>query len=74
VETVAAELDGDTEVTALVPRRLYRRWYHRLFHDATAEQIALAVGRLPHANVTSVPFQLERRATKVHHDPTAHQH
>jgi len=74
VETVGAELDGDTEVTVLVPRRVYRRWWHRLFHDATAEQITLAVGRLPHANVTSVPFQLEMRATKVTHDPADHAH
>ena len=74
VEVVGAELDGDTEVTVLVPRRIYRRWWHRLFHDATAESIASAVGRLPHANVTTVPFQFERRATKVHHNPADHMH
>ena len=74
VELVSAELDGDTEVTVLLPRRVYRRWWHRLLHDSTAEQIAMAVGRMPHANVTTVPFQFERAATAVVHDPSAHVH
>lgn len=59
LETVAAELDGDTEVSVLLPRRVYRRWWHRLFHDSTADRIADAVGALPHANVTTVPFQMD---------------
>ncbi len=74
VDLVSAELDGETEVSVLLPRRVYRRWWHRLLHDSTGEQIALAVGRLPHANVTTVPFQFERVPTKVHHDPHAHSH
>jgi amino acid transporter len=74
VDLVAAELNGETEVSVLLPRRVYRRWWHKLLHDSTGEQIALAVGRLPHANVTTVPFQFERVPTKVHHDPSAHTH
>jgi len=74
VDLVAAELDGETEVSVLLPRRVYRRWWHRLLHDSTAEQIALAVGRLPHANVTTVPFQFERVPTKVDYDASSHTH
>jgi hypothetical protein len=47
---------GTTEVSVLVPRREYRARWHRLLHDRTAERIAKAVARLPHANVTFVPY------------------
>jgi hypothetical protein len=52
-ETVA---DGQTEVSVLLPRRRYQRFWHRLLHDRTAEQLSVALARLPHANVTFVPF------------------
>ncbi|HEY5014578.1 MAG TPA: APC family permease [Acidimicrobiia bacterium] len=64
VETVAAELDGTTEVSVLLPHRVYSRFWHRLLHDNTANEIAGVVGRLPHANVTTVPFHFEPRAHK----------
>ena len=51
-------LDGDTEVSLLLPRRAYTRTWHRLLHDRTADAIAAAAGALPHANVTFVPFHL----------------
>ena len=47
---------GTTEVSVLVPRREYRAHWHRLLHDRTADRIARAVARLPHANVTFVPY------------------
>jgi amino acid transporter len=50
--------DGRTEVTVLVPRREYRRFWHRLLHDQTGDAIAKALARVPHANVTFVPFPL----------------
>jgi amino acid transporter len=53
-----ALLDGDTEVSLLLPRRVYRRTWHRLLHDHTADAIAAAVSGLPHANVTFVPYHL----------------
>jgi amino acid transporter len=57
VETVARELaDGETEVTVLLPDRKYSGFWHRILHDQTAESIVRAVSRLPHANVTAVPF------------------
>lgn len=59
LEVVAAELSGgDTEVSVLLPHRNYRRFWHRFLHDNTADQIAEAVGRLEHANVTTVPFTM----------------
>jgi amino acid transporter len=59
VTTVARELaDGETEVTVLMPDRKYRGAWHRILHDRTADSIEEQVSRLPHANVTSVPFHL----------------
>ena len=38
---VARELaDGDTEVSVLIPHRVYKRFWHRLLHDRTADEIA----------------------------------
>ncbi len=54
-ETVA---DGQTELTILLPRRGFAAGWHRLLHDATADQIAAAVGQLAHVNATVVPYQL----------------
>jgi amino acid transporter len=59
VELVASTLaDGDTEVSVLLPRRLYSWGWGHLLHDRTADRLAAVVGRLPHANATVVPFQL----------------
>src|SRR5207245_4245993 len=58
LEVVAEALDGQTEVTVLVPRREYTRFWHRLLHDRTADAIARAVSQLPHAHVTFVPYHL----------------
>jgi amino acid transporter len=51
-------VDGQTEVSVLIPRRIYRRAWHRLLHDRTADAIAEALAPLPHANVTVVPYHL----------------
>ncbi|MHB8664270.1 MAG: amino acid permease [Acidimicrobiales bacterium] len=50
--------DGETEVSVLLPRIVHTRAWHRLLHDSTAESIAAALGDLPHANVTFVPYHL----------------
>jgi len=58
-EVVAEALgDGQTEVTVLLPRLEHNRFWHRFLHDRTADAIAAAVGVLPHANVTIVPYHL----------------
>ena len=54
-ETVA---DGQTELTILLPRRGFAAGWHRLLHDATADEIAAAVAQLAHVNATVVPYQL----------------
>jgi amino acid transporter len=60
VETVARELtDAETEVSVLLPDRKYRGLWHRILHDRTAESIQEEVSRLPHANVTTVPFHFD---------------
>ncbi|MGH9131945.1 MAG: amino acid permease [Acidimicrobiales bacterium] len=52
-ETVAEE---GTEVSVLLPRRVYARAWSRLLHDRTADHLASQISRLPHANATVVPF------------------
>jgi amino acid transporter len=60
VECVARELaDGETEVSVLLPDRKYKGIWHRVLHDKTADSILAQVSRLPHANVTSVPFHFD---------------
>jgi amino acid transporter len=62
VEVVARDLaDGNTEVTVLLPDRKYLGFWHRILHDQTADAIERDVSRLPHANVTTVPFHFTSR-------------
>ena len=61
-EQVARELiEGDTEVTVLIPRRIYPRFWHRLVHDRTADNLARAMSAIPHCNVTFVPYLMGQR-------------
>ncbi len=48
-----------TEVSVLLPDRKYKGLWHRILHDRTAESIQEEVSRLPHANVTTIPFHFE---------------
>ncbi|MET0902648.1 MAG: amino acid permease [Acidimicrobiales bacterium] len=62
IECVVRELsDGETEVSVLLPDRKYRGIWHRVLHDKTADSLLEQLSRLPHANVTSVPFHLDAR-------------
>ncbi len=64
VETVARELSsGDSEVCVLLPERQFKGAWHRILHDQTAESLSREISRLPHANVTIVPFHFDDRAT-----------
>jgi amino acid transporter len=56
--TAEALADGRTEVSVLLPDRQYKGWLHRILHDRTADSIAEQVSRMPHANVTRVPYHL----------------
>ena len=64
---VAAQslVDGETEVSVLIPRREYRRGWHRLLHDRTSDKMAATLSSLPHCNVTVVPYHLGRRRTEI---------
>jgi amino acid transporter len=53
-----AAAGGNTEVTVLIPRREYNRFWHRFLHDHTADAIGKALTDVPHANVTFVPYHL----------------
>ena len=65
---LVAELadDGQTEVSVLIPRRVYRAGWHKLLHDRTAEAIARTLADVPHANVTFVPYHLTRSSKGAH--------
>jgi len=64
VETVAHELSsGDSEVCVLLPERKFNGVWHRILHDQTAESLSREISRLPHANVTTVPFHFDDRGT-----------
>src|SRR5262245_17784016 len=65
LEIIASELgDGSTEVTVLLPHRVYKRFWHRFLHDNTADEIAEVAGKLEHANVTMVPYVFGASAPK----------
>ena len=77
-ETVA---DRKTELTILLPRRIFASGLSRVLHDNTADHIATAVGHLEHVNATVVPYQLsggwwsnrrEWRRRAVETAPTPH--
>ncbi len=65
-EIAAGELaDGDTEVSVLIPRREYRRFWHRLLHDRTSDEMVKTLSTLPHCNVTVVPYHLDLKTPPV---------
>ncbi|MBL8774811.1 MAG: amino acid permease [Acidimicrobiales bacterium] len=65
-EIAAQELaDGETEVSVLIPRREYSRFWHRLLHDRTSDEMVKVLSTLPHCNVTVVPYHLDLKATPV---------
>jgi amino acid transporter len=73
VEAVAQELSsGDSEVCVLLPERMYNGVWHRILHDQTAEALAREISRLPHANVTTVPFHFDERTPIVDPNPNGH--
>lgn len=71
-EQVARELvERDTEVTVLIPRRIYPRFWHRLVHDRTADNLARAMAAIPHCNVTFVPYLMGQREVTLLTRPPA---
>jgi hypothetical protein len=73
VETVAHELtSGESEVCVLLPERKFSGAWKSVLHDKTAESLSREISRLPHANVTIVPFHFDdRESIAVAKDATA---
>jgi amino acid transporter len=66
MELVAeATEDGRTEVSVLLPRRVFEGAWRRVLHDRTADRIAGFVSQLPNANATIVPFPLGKRRREL---------
>jgi amino acid transporter len=57
--------DAQTEVSVLLPRRVFEGRWWRVLHDRTADDIAGHVGDIPHANATIVPFPVGNRKRAV---------
>ncbi|MGB6454599.1 MAG: APC family permease, partial [Streptosporangiaceae bacterium] len=69
--TAAASLVGaeaalpGVGVTAILPRRSYAPFVGRLLHDRTADKMASAISRIPHAAATIVPFDVRSRVESL---------
>ncbi|MDA8262561.1 MAG: OB-fold nucleic acid binding domain-containing protein, partial [Actinomycetota bacterium] len=53
-----AALPGDSEVTVLLPRRVYPGFMQRILHDRTADALAKVLSQIPHVNATIIPFEV----------------
>ncbi|MFC9789556.1 amino acid permease [Rhodococcus sp. NPDC127528] len=58
----------NTHVTLLLPRRSYAPLLGRLLHDRTADKVARAVSRIPHAAATIVPFDVQSQIRQAFPD------
>ncbi|MFC9517947.1 APC family permease [Nocardiaceae bacterium NPDC056970] len=61
LEMIARAGAPRTEISILLPRRIYRSVLGRLLHDRTADHIARIVSDLPHAVAIIVPFDTSSR-------------
>ena len=67
LEYAASHTDGGTtELSILIPRREYTKFWHRFLHDRSSGSIAAALADLPHCNVTIVPYHLGDEAGRAH--------
>jgi amino acid transporter len=55
--------DGRSEVCVVIAERRYGGLWRRLLHDQTADSLSRDISRIPHANVTTVPFHLDDPST-----------
>lgn len=60
-QTVAEFVRPDTEVTVLVPKRGYAKFWHRVLHDRSSAGLFKVLGNVDGVNVVIVPFRLGRR-------------
>ncbi len=57
--------DGQTEVSVLLPRKVFEGAWRIALHDRTADEIAAYVSQLPNANATIVPYPLGKARKKL---------
>ena len=60
-QTVAELVRPDTEVTVLVPKRGFAKFWHRVLHDRSSTGLFKVLGNIDGVNVVIVPFRLGRR-------------
>ena len=60
-QTVAELVRGDTEVTVLVPKRNFAKFWHRVLHDRSSAGLFKVLNNIDGVNVVIVPFRLGRR-------------
>jgi hypothetical protein len=60
-QTVAEFVRPDTEVTVLVPKRGYAKFWHRVLHDRSSAGLFKVLGNVEGVNVVIVPFRIGRR-------------
>ncbi len=53
--------DGETEVTLLLPVRVYGNGFRRFTQDRSSDRIASLVGEIPSAAATIIPFLVNKR-------------
>ncbi|WP_442239843.1 APC family permease [Rhodococcus sp. TAF43] len=61
LEMIARATAPRTEISVLLPRRIYGSILGRVLHDRTAEHIAKAISDVPHAVAIIVPFDASNR-------------
>jgi amino acid transporter len=60
-QTVAELVRPDTEVTVLVPKRGFAKFWHRVLHDRSSTGLFKVLGNIDGVNVVIVPFRMGRR-------------
>ncbi|HZD38575.1 MAG TPA: APC family permease, partial [Actinomycetes bacterium] len=60
-QTIAELVRPDTEVTVLVPKRGFAKFWHRVLHDRSSTGLFKVLGNIDGVNVVIVPFRLGRR-------------
>jgi len=60
-QTIAELVRPDTEVTVLVPKRGFAKFWHRVLHDRSSAGLFKVLGHIDGVNVVIVPFRLGRR-------------
>jgi amino acid transporter len=64
-EAVSERVRPDTEVSVLIPKRSFSKFWHRILHDRTALGVFKVLGEMDNVNVTIVPFRLGRRGAPI---------